>query len=260
MIPLTLEETARILCEPNTHYSELERAILLFGLQVAAVSPTAPQLALDARLHAAMKVLENIEANQGSRDGVSLTERFAFPGYERIVGQMLERDGSWRAIARAWTRKEFVDDIEVRWDEARDVGRLVDFSYRFDQLMKGDPRKAGVTMARPFVCETAKISDGTMRTRWRQYGKTAVLAYSFQKIGPRPARLTTKKFVEKLLSQVADVERLRRLFATYQNLSTLLRPRGYSCDPIAVDCLSKVAPVLSLKDFSFNEMKAIKLP
>jgi hypothetical protein len=258
MTPLTLEETARILCEPDAHYSEFERAILLFGLQIAAISPSVPQLALDARLHAAMKILEHIEKTQGSPESTSLTERLAIPDYEKILGGMLGRDGGWRAIARAWNRKEFADDIKVRWDEARDVGRLVDFSYRFAQQWKGHPRKAGVTMARPFVTGIHKISDGTLKARWREYGRTAVLAYVLQKIGPRPARLTTKKFVEKLLSQVADVERLRRLFAAYRDLSKTLRPRGYSCPPIVVDSLSNVTPALSHKDLSSKELKAIK--
>jgi hypothetical protein len=253
MTPLTLEETARILCEPDAHYSEFERAILLFGLQIAAVSPSATQLAFDARLHAAMKILEHIEKTQGNP---GLTERLAIPDYEKILGGMLGRDGGWGAIARAWNRKEFADDIKARWDEARDVGRLVDFSYRFAQQRKG-PRKAGVTMARPFVTRIHKISDGTMRARWREYGRTAVLAYVLQKNGPRPARLTTTKFVEKLLSQVADVERLRRLFAAYRDLSKTLRPRGYSCPPIVVDSLSNVTRALNLKDFSSKELKAI---
>jgi hypothetical protein len=256
---MTVEETARILCEPDTHYSysQFERAILLFGLQVAAISPTAPQLALDARLHAAMRILEHIEKKQDSPDGMDLTQRLALPEYEKIMGQMLARDGSWGAIARAWTRKELTEDIKVRWDEARDAGRLVDFSYRFAQLRKGDRRKAGVTMARHFVCRTTNISDGTMKARAREYGQTAVLAYSLRKIKLRPARLSTRTFVEKLLLQVADVETLRRLFATYRDLSKILRPRDYRCDPIEIDCLSNVVPVLTLKDFSPKELEAI---
>ena len=133
---MTVEETARILCEPNTHYSQFERAILLFGLQVSAISPTKPRLAIDARLHAAMKILERIEKTQVGPDGMSLTQRLALPEYEKIVGQMLAMDGGWRAIARAWTRKEFTEDIKARWDEAQDAGRLIDFSYRFAQLKK----------------------------------------------------------------------------------------------------------------------------
>lgn len=128
---MTVEETARILCEPDTHRSQFERAILLFGLQIAAVSPTLPQLAADARLHAAMRILEHIEKTQGSPNGMNFTQRLALPEYEKLVGEMLARDGSWRAIARTWTRKQFAQDIKVRWDEARDAGRLVDFSYRF---------------------------------------------------------------------------------------------------------------------------------
>jgi len=58
---MTLEEIARILCEPTADHSALVRAVLLFGLQVATVSPTEPRIASDARLHAAMRILEYIE-------------------------------------------------------------------------------------------------------------------------------------------------------------------------------------------------------
>jgi hypothetical protein len=229
---MTVEETARILCKPDPHYSKFERAILLFGLQVAAISPTEPQIAVDARLHAAMKILEHIEKTEGNPDGMGLTQRMALPDYEKIMGQMLARDGSWNAIARAWTRKEFAQTIKVRWEEAQDAGRLVDFSYRFARFRNDDPRKAGVTMARHFVCKTTNISDGTMRARRREYGQTAVLAYALRKIKLRPAGLSTKNFIGKLLLQVVDVERLRLLFATYRDPSKILRPRGYRCDPI----------------------------
>src|SRR5439155_24331032 len=98
MIPLTLEETARILCEPDTHFSQFERAISLFGLQIAAVSPTLPQLAADARLHAAMRILEHIEQTQGGLDGISFIKRLALPEFDKIVNQMLAGEEICHAI------------------------------------------------------------------------------------------------------------------------------------------------------------------
>src|SRR5216684_4326909 len=72
ILAMTVEETARILCEPSVGYSEFERAILLFGLQVAILSPARPQVASYARLHAATKVLEYIEHTNSSSVGASL--------------------------------------------------------------------------------------------------------------------------------------------------------------------------------------------
>jgi hypothetical protein len=68
---MTVEETARILCENDTGYSQFELASLLFGFQIAAVSPTVPQFAAEARLHAAMRIPEYIEKTQGGPDGAS---------------------------------------------------------------------------------------------------------------------------------------------------------------------------------------------
>jgi hypothetical protein len=112
-------------------------------------------------------------------------------------------------------------------------------------------------MGRYFVRKIRKISDGTIRARWREYGKTAVLQYSFKKTGLRPAKLNKEQFVENLLSQVTDVDRLRRLFAAYLDVSKVLRPRGYSCDHIAIQCLSKTLSTLKPKEFSADELTLI---
>jgi hypothetical protein len=258
MAPMTLEETGRILCKPDVRYSEFERAILFFGLQVETLSPKQPKVASYARLHAAMKILEYIENTHGSSESARLTERLALPEYENILDQMLAREGGWQSIARAWTRRSLAKDIDVRWDEARDAARIIDFSYRFAQLIKDDGRQGGVTMGRYFVSKTYKISDGTLRARWREYGKTAVCVYLLREVGLRPALLTSKKFVEQLLKQVADFDRLQRLFATYRDISKVLRFRGYKCDAVVIECLSKIKPKPELRDFSPTELALIK--
>jgi hypothetical protein len=254
---MTVEETARILCEPSARYSEFERAVLLFGLQVAILSPTRPQVASYARLHAATKILESIEDTNGCSEDTSLTERLALPEYEKILDQMLAREGSWRTIARAWTRRQLAEDVNVRWEEVRDAARIVQFSYRFAKLKNNDGRLGGVTMARYFVRNTQKISDGTMKARWREYGKTAVFGYLLTEIGLRPAKLTSKKFVESLLSQVTDVGRLQRFFAAYRDMSIILRPRGYPCESLVIEGLAKTQVTLKLRDFSPAELKVI---
>jgi hypothetical protein len=48
MPAMTFEETVRILCEPDTHYSQFERAIPLFGFQSQQFrrpSPSSPKMA-----------------------------------------------------------------------------------------------------------------------------------------------------------------------------------------------------------------------
>jgi hypothetical protein len=258
MAPMTLEEIGRILCKPDVRCSEFERAILFFGLQVETLSPIQPRVASYARLHAAMKILEYIEDTHGSSESARLTERLALPEYENILDQMLATEGGWQNIARAWPRRKLAEDIGVRWDDAHDAARIIDFSYRFAQLIKDDRRQGGVTMGRNFVSKTYKISDGTLRARWREYGKTAVCGYSLRAIGLRPARLTSKRFVEQLLKQVADSHRMQQLFATYRDISKVLRPRGYKCDAVLIECISNIRPKLELRDFSPTELARIR--
>jgi hypothetical protein len=78
------------------------------------------------------------------------------------------------------------------------------------------------------------------RRYWRECGKTAILAYVLREVGPRPAKLTGKQFVEKLLSQVTDVERLRRLFAAYRDVQRccglVARYVAYNSSGRPVDC------------------------
>jgi len=206
-----IEETARILCDPKATQSKYERAILLFGLQIAAISPSQPAVAREARLHAAMKILEALEAANGAADDALLDDRLAIPDYKKVLCRMLARDGGWRGISRSWTRKEFADQIRIRWDESRDMTQLVDFSYRF-AVHKGadDNRKGGVTMARFFVSRIAKISDGTLKARQREYGSMAVLAYVLRKVRLGPIKLTSEEFVsavpvQRFLQPSADV-------------------------------------------------------
>src|SRR5258707_1119361 len=122
-MPWAVSMYSRILIAACSRASDAIRGSV--GETVATVSPTEPRIASDARLHAAMRILEYIETAQGISDGASLTERFAFPEYQKILGQMLAREGSWRSIARIWTRRELAQQIELRWHEAHDAARVI---------------------------------------------------------------------------------------------------------------------------------------
>jgi hypothetical protein len=204
-----------------------------------------------------MKILEYIESAQDNSGNADLPARLALPEYKQILEQSVICGGGWRAVARAWPRRELAIDIEARWSDAGDAARIIDFSYRFAQFKKGDKRLGGVTLARKFVCATGGVRDRTMKTRWREYGDTAILRYVLGRIGPRPAKINKKQFVQKLLAQVADVNRLRKLFAAYRDVSRVLRRRGYRGDDIVVDCLSRIRADLGLKDCSSQELKVI---
>jgi hypothetical protein len=142
---MTLEETARSLCEPRVRHPDFERALLLFNFQVEVLSPEKPKVSSYARLHAAVKFLEYIKSVQDSPSSSPLIKRSALPGYEQNLKGMIEREGGLLSLGRSWSRRQLTDDIDARWSEACDVADMVSFSHRFAQY--GDNRKGGITMA-----------------------------------------------------------------------------------------------------------------
>lgn len=254
----SFEQVAGILCDRKSQYSGYEKAILLFGMQVGAVSPNSPTMASAARQHAAMKMLEALELAHEIPSEASIEDRLAIPSYSEIFRQMLVRDGGWKRLSRNLSRKKLAEQISIRWAEARDAARLVEFSYRFVRQRDGDDRMAGVTMARKIISQTRRISDGTLKTRHREYGKSAVLVFVLRNIGGmRPAKLNGKEFVQKISSLAADTDKMREIFSLYREVSKLLRPRGYNCPPVEIEGLPQSRHLPDAKPFSDRELAAI---
>jgi hypothetical protein len=125
---MTLEQTARILCEPPLCHPDFERALLLFNFQVEILFPKRPKVASYARLHAAVKFLEHIKNEQGP-DELRLVKRFAFPAHAENLKNTIEREGGVLGLGRSWSRRELTDQIDIHWMQARDAARMVSFSH-----------------------------------------------------------------------------------------------------------------------------------
>jgi hypothetical protein len=259
---MNLQETAEILCQSDASHSLYVRAIKLFEFQVAIFASGGEALQPDAGVFAAIKILEHIEKLSGLKDNASLTERLKLPGYSEIADVIFQA-GGWRRIRSLWDTGEFDDQLATRRRQAQPIALLAEFSYRFARLKPSDPRRGGSTMARSVIHEVNRkkkgFSTGTLKTRWKEYGSMAVLQYLILIKMPdlKPRRISKKGFVETLLSQASDIERLKRLFSAYLVVSKVLRPRGYDSPLITVECLKRIKPALSVSGFSEDEETAI---
>jgi hypothetical protein len=261
---MELAAVANILCASSTYPSVYLRAIKLFELQVSIFAPEAEELQLDARVLAAIRILEYIERSlPDAADGVPLADLLKIPEYAQVVS-ILFQSGGWTRIRRLWNAKYFDEQLAIRRAEARVVARLADFSYRFAMLMPKDPRKAGPTQARECLNEVSQnkggYSTGTLKSRWAEYGSAAALQYVLlvQKIGPKLLKLNKVNFVDRLVAQASDVGNLKSFFAAYRDVSKVLRPRGYDSPPLALDVLNEVHPELPVRQFSEKMREAIR--
>jgi hypothetical protein len=253
---MVLNDIARALCQLDQR-SPNQRAIMLFGFQIAVLSPSLPQLESDARLLAALKILESLEHDVAPDAG--LQRRLEVSGYVDVL-DLAMREGGAKKLRSSWTTKRLWEDTDVRLDQARDVACMVEFSHRFAKF--GQPKgsqKGGPTMARYFVRTCTGQSDGTLKSRWREYGDRAVLQYLMilRHKELKPKKLSGKKFVDRLLQQAEDVQQMRSFFAGYMDLAAILRPRGYKFEDISLAGLSTYRPSYTLQPFSETELRAI---
>jgi hypothetical protein len=150
-----ISQVARTLCEDGPGSSDNDRAVLWYGMQAEVIAPKAPHIPRYARLHASLSILDFIEARSDLSPKSSFNKRLALPGYEQILTNLLSDIGGWRKLGASFSRATFTDDLSVRWAEAGDAAKFVEFSYRYDQANL--KRKAGVTMARGFVVRAFAI-------------------------------------------------------------------------------------------------------
>ena len=255
---MVLQDLARVLCQSDQSYSLHQRAIALFGFQVAILTPSVPVRESEARVLAALKILERVEIDTARNAG--LEERLKIVGYRELL-DLIIREGGARRLRSIWTTKDLWDDVSIRLKEAKDVALLVRFSHRFATFGQPTARQiGGSTMARDFVCKTTGRSDGTLRNRWREYRATAVLQYLmlFHHKKLKPKQLSGKNFVERLFEQAEDIQGLRAFFAAYLDLAKTLRPRGYKFDDLKIEIVDSPAPSYELKPFSQTELEIIK--
>lgn len=258
-----LDETAKILTQPGAA-SIYASAIRLFEFQIWVLS--GGQLRKDARLFAAIKLLEYLEQRVRETTGeevLSLRALASDPEYVEIFDTVIATSGGWRAIRGLWGAREFDDQIKIRWLETKTVANFIDFSYRFARLKTNDKRRGGITTAR-FVVRAAKSYDtlesrSTMKNRWNEYERTSGFLYllHIQKFELKPARITKKSFIKKLLGQASDRDHLIEFFQAYKHLIEILNPRGYSLPTLSFD-VGTPAVALPISKFPPDVEDAIK--
>jgi hypothetical protein len=99
-------------------YSLHQRAIALFGFQVAILSPAAPHLESKARVLAAVKILEKLE--DGMALNVDLEQRLKIAGYRETL-DLIMREGGPRQLRSLWTTRVLWEDTGARLQDARDL-------------------------------------------------------------------------------------------------------------------------------------------
>jgi hypothetical protein len=119
-----------------------------------------------------------------------------------------------------------------------------------------------VSRAPSYKCRR-KLS--TLKTRWREYGKTAGFLYllAVQRYELIPLPVTDTNFTKRLLKQANDIEHIREFLWAYQYLCKNLEPRRYgfpsirsvagelsedlACDPFPKDVVDAIKKYKSLK-------------
>jgi hypothetical protein len=233
--------------------SQYMRAIRLFEFQTAVYHPKAfkrlvatqgdvrapTRMLKTARIFAAIKILEKIEADLKQKKGdgaISIKDLAADEDYRSIFDDVIATNGGWMRIRHSKSVRSF-DKGNHANKGALAAAKIVDFSYRFSKHLAGTryPRRSnpgGVEASKYVVrnvCEPP-ISKSTIKTRWREYQSSAIFLYLLLKQGGfdlRPDRVGSKHFLDVLLSQVDDVDMLRKYFSAYQVVHSALSKLKY---------------------------------
>ena len=290
---MTLESLVQPLISEGDSTARFFRAIKLFEFQIALFHPhsfgllvnsesniTAPTRMLKtARIFAAIKILENIEAALKTAKRVSLIsirDLAADENYRGIFDDVIAANGGWSRMRHSMSAREFDENVDARSEEARAAANVVDFSYRFSisgaPSQKGQRKNPGGLDAARYVVRQARpyksaMSETAMKNRWREYRSTAIFLYLVlnQKFDLKPPRVASKNFLENLLRQSDDVDKLRRFFRAYQMVRLALSDLKYADYPLLdLDLHSSVsqleAPTFSPEvQLVFNRWVGIRL-
>jgi len=265
---LDLDETASMLTDEFE--SIYLRAIRLFEFQICLFFPKALSSErlhdwhANARLLAALRLLEYLEIKaKDNKETVSLKKLAANPHYAEIFDKIILKTGGSRGIRSVERSTEFDEQIAIRRRQAGVVTKIVDFCFRFARLKPKIRAKGRVTMARSIVSRAPSYKCrrklSTLKTRWREYGKTAGFLYllAVQRYELIPLPVTDTNFTKRLLKQANDIEHIREFFWAYQYLCKNLEPRRYGFPSIR-SVAGELSEDLACDPFPKDGVDAIK--
>jgi hypothetical protein len=215
---------------------------------------------VNARILAGMKFLDQIEQNwiaKTGRDRVVLSELIKDPEYEEIINRIIFANGGWRKLRFVYSVR-FLERKLRRWKtQARNVARIVEFSFRFEPNPKKRRQLGGVTMAIDIVtaCKYFPVSvkDSQLEKSWSDLQSAApffYLIYVKKQHSFFLKKLAGKAFARRFARMAADQGKLTNFFGQYNSLIGVLRQRGYKYTPLLLPVNARVAP---MSEFPFRE-------
>jgi hypothetical protein len=236
------------------------RAIEFFTFLVAihACGPTAPitgsgkfepgnslvvivsrKLIKDARLLAAMKFLERMEADwmeANPKRRPRLQRMAKLPDYALIYDKVILKNGGWYKLRYTTGLRDLEDEIRGWKKHARNVARIIEFSTRFKPRPDKPKQTGGPTMAIDIITHDAirKYFGTTLKSTqlypaWQRAKSVAPFLYLlYVRKYPYYLKLIAgKELPRRLVDKVSDRERLIDFLRAYNSVVQQLRPRNY---------------------------------
>jgi hypothetical protein len=257
------------------------RAISLFEFQTAVYRPKAFEHLIEAqtglraptkilrtaRIHAAIKILEEIEAGlQKNSDSVtSIQDCAANEDYQNIFA-VFAANGGFRRLRHSQSARTFDRNTMAKDKEAQVVANIVDFSYRYSKHRAGEqyPGRSnpGGVHAAQYVVRNAyppALGESTIKSRWREYQLPAIFLYllHYHRFDMRARRVSSRNFLAALLQQAGNIDELRRYFCAYQTVRAALLDRKYKLFPV-LDLDLGCSPQLEAAEFSPDISRAFE--
>jgi hypothetical protein len=248
LVALHLGSSRRKICGPR---ATDERASLVLDISSKTI--------INAKILAAMKFLDRIEQDwkeKTGRNSIVLSELIKDdPEYEEIISKIILANGSWRKLRFVYSVRALENKLRSLKRQARNVARIIEFSFRFQPDPKKPKHIGGVTMAIDIVTSSKYFhvagKDSQLEKSWSDLQSAAPFFYLIyvQKHSFFLNKLAGKKFAHRFERVALDQGKLIDFFGQYNSLVGVLRHRGYKYTPLLLPENAKFAP---LSEFPFR--------
>ncbi|MGK7866357.1 hypothetical protein [Falsiroseomonas sp. E2-1-a20] len=169
-----------------------------------------PKMLRSARVAAASALMRAIETDMIEKEpGVLPRQRMLMrnPDYRWLHESIFQKNDGWK---RVFELGDFLTALqEARW-EGQNIGRLIEFSVRFEKNSICGNMKGGITSALTLAPEISNFnlshSTTVLREFWTRRGHAAIWFYlnTIQKIRMRPPLPTAPSFRTILFQRLED--------------------------------------------------------
>jgi hypothetical protein len=190
-----------------------------------------------ARMLSAMKFLDRIEQDWKLKQAPEILPIFRrmieIPEYEEIANEIIVANGSWYKLRFLESVRDLESELRDWKTQARNVARIIEFSFRYEPNPKKPKQLGGVTMATDIVTSVlyfkVGVKDSQLEKIWSRLQCAAPFFYLIyvRKYPFYLKKIAGARFAERFLQLASDQVRLVEFFAQYNSLVAELRNRGY---------------------------------